>query len=95
MNLTGSPLCHLCNQSDETIPHLFIYCDKSKDFWINVKHWLYRSLKFDLCWDPNVIIFGTLNSKSVNMPINTIYISAKYFVYRYARNNRRMNIFEY
>ena len=60
-----------------------------------IKHWLNTSIKFDLCLDPNVIVFGILNSKSVNMPINTIYISAKYFIYRRARNNRRMNVFEY
>ena len=40
MGLVPSPMCSFCEKSEESLEHLFIYCDTSKDFWFSVIQWL-------------------------------------------------------
>ena len=45
MGLVPSPMCSFCEKSEESLEHVFIYCDTSKDFSFSVIEWS-KELKF-------------------------------------------------
>ena len=40
MGLVPSPMCSFCGNTEESLEHLFIYCDSSRHFWSSVTDWL-------------------------------------------------------
>ena len=40
MGLVPSPMRSFCEKLEESLEHLFIYCDTSKNFWFSVIEWL-------------------------------------------------------
>ena len=40
MGIVDSPMCNFCGKSEESLDHLFIYCEISKNFWLLVTKWL-------------------------------------------------------
>ena len=40
MGLVPSTMCSFCKKLEESLQHLFIYCDTSKNFWFSVIEWL-------------------------------------------------------
>ena len=47
MGLVPSPMCSFCGKTEESLEHLFIYCDTSKHFWSSVTEWL-NEVGFDI-----------------------------------------------
>ena len=37
---TATPLCSFCGRSEESLEHLFIYCEFANSFWLSVTNWL-------------------------------------------------------
>ena len=37
---TVTPLCSFCSRSEESLEHLFIYCEFANSFWLSVTNWL-------------------------------------------------------
>ena len=40
MGIGDLPMCNFCGKSEESLEHLFIYCEISKNFWLLVTKWL-------------------------------------------------------
>ena len=40
MGIVTSPTCTFCGKSDESLEHLFIYCETTCSFWLSVTKWL-------------------------------------------------------
>ena len=40
IGLVNSPLCYFCQQTLETIEHIFAECFVVKEFWIEVEGWI-------------------------------------------------------
>ena len=47
MGLVPSPMCSFCGKTEESLEHLFIYCDTSKHFWSSLTEWL-NEVNFDV-----------------------------------------------
>ena len=90
-----SGTCLFCGSCDETLAHLFIKCEKTKEFWKNIKTWLSRSVNFEIFLDPLAIMFGISSSRHSQQATNVIYITGKYFIFTCARKNESLNIFNY
>ena len=46
IGLSETPVCRLCNKYEETIVHLFVSCQRSINFWMDVKFWLSKICLF-------------------------------------------------
>ena len=69
--------CSFCKQYSETILHLFVQCKDVKNFWSELKTHLQLILGIDLAINPSTIILGNLLTKTIVIPLNTIYLAAK------------------
>ena len=62
MGLVPSPMCSFCGNMEETLEHLFIYCDISKHFWSSLTEWL-NEFGFDVRYLSTFDIAFGLTSK--------------------------------
>ena len=79
IGIKPSPICNLCNNAEQTLLHLFFYCEKVHSFWQKVNQWLESiALLFSplTCLD---ICFGIDTKKTL---INTVILYAKQFIFR-------------
>ena len=86
MGLVPSPMCSFCEKSEESLEHLFIYCDTSKDFWFSVIEWL-KEHSFGVNHLSALdITFGLISKE--NLLLNHIIILGKHVIYQ----SRSLNI---
>ena len=79
IGIKPSPICNLCNNAEQTLLHLFFYCEKVHSFWQKVNQWFESiALLFSplTCLD---ICFGIDTKKTL---INTVILYAKQFIFR-------------
>ncbi len=77
--LIQSETCDFCNNAIEDIEHLFWYCEKVSDIWLQLKNWLYPHLMLNnLCKED--VIFGYRSSNSGNILFNFIVLIAKKYI---------------
>ena len=81
-----SPMCSFCEKSEDSLEHLFIYCDTSKDFWFSVIEWL-KEHSFGVNHLSALdITFGLIRKE--NLLLNHIIILGKHVIYQ----SRSLNI---
>ena len=86
MGLVPSLMCSFCGNTEESLEHLFIYCDTSKHFWSSLTEWL-NEFGFDVrCLSTFNIAFD-LTSKD-SLLSNHVIILGKYIIYQ----SRSLNI---
>ena len=51
-------LCSYCNREPETILHLFVECDKVKEFWQSLHIWLMQNVNTSINMDKKGILFS-------------------------------------
>ena len=86
MGLVPSPMCSFCKKLEESLEHLFIYCDTSKNFWFSVTEWL-KEHSFGVNHLSALEISFGLVSKE-NLLLNHIIILGKHVIYQ----SRSLNI---
>jgi len=86
MALVPSPMCSFCGNMEESLEHLFIYCDTSKHFWSSVTEWL-NEFGFDVRYLSTFDIAFGLTSKD-SLLLNHVIILGKYIIYQ----SRSLNI---
>lgn len=76
IGIANTPTCSFCNNFDETLEHLFWFCNYVDSFWKEVvrKWW---KCSFEL--SPYIISFGCINDE-LN-PINFLIFNAKYYIF--------------
>ena len=42
LKLVESPLCSFCDKNEETLEHLFVFCEHSKAVWKEISSWLHE-----------------------------------------------------
>ena len=52
-------LCTYCKREPETILHLFVECDKVKEFWQSLHIWLMQNVNISIKLDKRVSYFHT------------------------------------
>ena len=78
INKIDNNLCEYCQQTPETIFHLFIECEIVKRFWENLKAWLNNNANINISLTNRDILFANQDNNSLK---SYIMILAKYYVY--------------
>ena len=80
-------MCEYCNRQPETIHHLLVECEISKQFWNELKTWLSANSSVTLDLGEKNLLFA-YQDKS-NTIRNYLCILAKYFIYttKFAQKN--------
>ena len=95
MGLTVDPICGLCSNESESIIHLFTLCTKALDFWSDIKNWIFNRVGINLEMNSNLIILGYLLLTQDFIPINTLLITAKQYIFRCTKLKRNPNIYTF
>lgn len=87
-----SNLCSFCKEHPEKINHLFLECDKVKEFWNSLKLWFNINANIVINLDKRNIIFSY---QGQNELINYIHVLAKYYIYKtkFSKNNLNIQAF--
>ena len=83
--------CSFCKEYNETILHLFVQCKNVQNFWSELKTNMQLILGIDLAIDPSTIILGNLLTKVNAIPLNTVYLAAKLYIFQKSKLNQIPN----
>ena len=64
-NISDQSTCDYCPLMIDTIEHHLYYCDESKNFWHNIENYLESKLKIKFSFTICEVIFGMLNTKTM------------------------------
>ena len=79
INKIESDACTYCKEQPEKIDHLFLRCPKIRQFWNELRTWLYTNVKVELSLEDRKILFS-FDGK--NELVNYIYVLAKFYIYQ-------------
>ena len=91
MNVTQSPLCSFCKETDETIEHLFWDCDHVQSLLHSIDNFCMNTLASNFNVRKQDFILG--NSK-INKEDNLINTQIKYYIYTMRCLDRRISLEE-
>ena len=93
MSLIADDLCTFCNNTAETILHLFWTCHISKEFFTQLLHYINTKCNTNFIeWTAKDILFG---SNKLDKPMNTMLLLAKLFLYYSKLKKIRPNFDEF
>ena len=95
MNMVDSPNCRLCSSNEETMLHLFVECQVTSKFLADLILWVNTKLDINIEIKPFDFLLGYLLLDQHFIPMNTLYILAKYYIFICAYNQRSPNILEF
>ena len=75
------PLCSLCKKKVETVPHLFLKCRQSENFWLSTQNWCNQHWNCHTCQ----------KTLYIWILINHIIMLCKYFNYSTRNDTKRVN----
>jgi hypothetical protein len=75
-----SNLCTFCQNSEETILHIFCECPIILTLWRNVVKWIKEKLNINIRMDKEMQLFGILNY-SMNA-LNVILLLCRFYIYK-------------
>ena len=87
INKHGSGKCNFCDEQPETIVHLFVECKIVRQFWFILKAIIELVLQTNFNVNPSCIILGSLATNNLSIPLNTIYLTAKMYIFKTSRKN--------
>jgi len=93
MKINENNTCRLCKRDEESILHLFVECAKTSKLWHEIKYWVNATVNVQLNLTPIYILLGHINSDSMQIPINAILMTVKYYIFRCAVQNKELDIF--
>ena len=73
--------CRVCNTDTETITHLFTTCEVAKQLWADLNNWLERVTNKHLSQAPLEILLGHLKNDNQSLPINSLIMATKYYIF--------------
>ena len=78
INKTDDNLCEYCHEQPETIFHLFVQCEETKQFWSLLNNWLTEMSNINMDLQDSSILFSYQDDNSLR---NYLYVLAKYYIY--------------
>ena len=83
MGLCDSPLCSYCHNDNETIPHLFYFCDSAMTLWTDIRNFFSQKISLPLLTLQSAVVgFLDDNNNNDNIFINNILLMYKITLYR-------------
>ena len=95
MNITDSSNCRLCSSKDETLEHLFIECPATIIFYNDMKLWVRSRIGLNIVIDSESFLLGYLIVDQHFIPMNTLFIIVKYYIFLCAYHKSKPNIMEF
>ena len=74
-----SNTCRFCQQSEESIEHLFVACEHVKKLWVDTKHFSTTNQIGELSIEPENILLGEWNKKQASG--NIIFFTTKHYIF--------------
>ena len=93
MSITDNKFCSLCIEYEETLVHLFYDCNHVLNLWNTLYEWIYNVTHIRIIPDKNEIILGYTQVYPNPIPINTINLITKSYIFYCSKNNINLNIF--
>ena len=93
IKITNNPNCVFCNRDKETLLHLFFECDHVSQLWNSLYTWIRNKSRLQITPDKCTIILGHIHPWGNTIPINTINMITKAYIFSCSRNKRLLNIF--
>ena len=94
LKITNTPQCNICNDSDQTIKHLFCECPKIKMLWENIIKWIKNKLNISITLSPLELILGYQHKNNYAKPLNMIILATKAYTFWCAQKNVNPDIAE-
>ena len=81
--LVDSPVCTFCNNTEETLVHLFWECQKVQEFWSNLKDWLHTNFVHcnNITFTKDLIILGIKDNVITDRIFDLIILMAKFHIF--------------
>ena len=92
VGLSDRSLCLRCNNVSESILHSFCQCDQVKLFWETIKKYLVEKFNDKIKFTDFIIICGYPLHDQNNIPINTLIIFTKKYIFKASKSGSRLNI---
>lgn len=89
INKIDTDRCGYCQNNPETISHLFLECNRVKEFWDRLKMWMNVNVNLNLILEDRNILFSTQNNNEL---ISYILLLAKYYIYKNKFVNKQLSI---
>jgi len=84
-----SPLCTFCQKEDESLKHLLLHCNITKNFWLAFSSWISKqNISMETLTLIN-ILFGVLNDNGDFAILNHLILIPKYFIYKCKLNKTK------
>ena len=92
VGLSDCSLCLRCNNVSESILHSFCQCGQVKLFWEAIEKYLVEKINFKIKFTDFIIICGYPLHDQNNIPINTLIIVTKKYIFETSKSGSRLNI---
>ena len=85
----SSPNCVFCQQP-ESLLHIFYECPNSRELWIDIEKLLKERIRLELKFSCFTIIFGYINQDQNHIPINSLILVTKKYIFDSSRDGKRL-----
>ena len=92
MSIKDSSKCLLCNDSPETLIHIFCECPKVTQLWREIEDWVYAKTNVVLILSAPEKLLGYLKLDYF-VPINAIILQIKKYIFSTSRKNENLLLF--
>lgn len=93
MSITKDKQCSFCKEHEETLMHLFFDCDQVFLLLQVLYDWILNKTNIQIILNKTAFILGYTYPLSNQIPINTINMITKSYIFHCSRNSKRLNIY--
>ena len=95
MNIVPNPLCSICQTEPESLCHLFLQCPSTQSLWQNIEIWIKNKLNISVILTHKYKMLGYTIHDCQFLPLNTMILVAKYYIFKCSQNKTIPDIFQY
>ena len=92
MSLTDTNLCRNCGLAEETIEHLFFYCEKVTEFLSKIQTWIGVSSDITFNFKLEEVLLGKVERIDHSHSINILLLLLKHYIFEASRLGTNFNI---
>ena len=78
----GNNLCHFCNNTPETLIHVFAGCQYSAEIWVALKHWINQETGSAFDNDKKSLLLGFWGRGDIAFSLNAIILVARSYIFK-------------
>ena len=85
----------ICQTEPETLCHLFLECPSTQSLWQNIENWIKNKLNINVNLSHKIKMLGYTIQDCQFLPINTMILVAKYYIFKCSQSKTIPDIFQY